>query len=51
MKITKEQIQQGRKKMSAEELQQHIKNTRQGVGVQQNKKKYNRKDKHKSLQY
>ena len=47
MKITKEQIHQGRKKMSPEELQEHLKNVRNGVGVNKNAKKYTRKAKHK----
>lgn len=47
MKISKETIQQGRKKMSATELQEHLKNVKQGVGIRRNKKKYTRKSKYK----
>lgn len=46
IKIDKESVRQSAKKMSAEELQQHLKNTKQGVGVQQSKKSYQRKPKH-----
>lgn len=47
MKITAEQIRKKGKKMSAEELQQHLKNIKAGVGVRPSKKKYTRKEKHK----
>lgn len=47
MKITAEQIRKKGKKMSSEELQQHLKNIKAGVGVRPSKKKYNRKEKHK----
>lgn len=47
MKITAKQIHEGRKRMSAEELQEHLKNVRQGVGVYKSKRVYTRKQKHK----
>ena len=47
MRITKEEVYQKSKKMSREELQEHLKNIRQGVGVTPSKKKYTRKQKHK----
>lgn len=47
MKISGIEITRNSRKMSSEELQQHLKNSRQGVGVQKNKKKYSRKDKYK----
>lgn len=47
MKITKEQIYQKSKKMSSEELQQHLKNISKGASVHKNAKKYNRKSKHR----
>ena len=47
MKITAEQIHKGRKRMSSEELQEHLKHIKQGVGTHKNKKKYTRKTKHK----
>lgn len=39
------------KKMNAQELQEHMKNVRQGVGVHKNKKAYSRKEKHKGGAY
>ena len=45
MKITADEIRKKGKKMSQEELQQHLKNIKQGVGVRPSKKKYNRKKK------
>lgn len=39
------------RKMSNEELQEHMKNTRQGVGIQKNRKKYSRKIKYKKGNY
>ena len=47
MKITKEQIQQGRKKMSNKELQEHIKNMKCASNVHKSRKVYSRKQKHK----
>lgn len=47
VKITAEQIHKGRKRMSSEELQEHLKHIKQGVGTHKNKKKYTRKTKHK----
>ena len=47
MKITKEQIQQGRKKMSREELQEHLKNLKCASNIYKSKKTYSRKQKHK----
>lgn len=47
MKITKEQIYQKSKKMSSEELQQHLKNISKSASVHKNAKKYNRKSKHR----
>lgn len=47
MKITGIEIVRKSRKMSKEELQEHMKNSRQGVGVQRNKKKYTRKIKHR----
>lgn len=47
MKITKEQIQQGRKKMSHEELQEHLKNLKCASNIYKSKKTYSRKQKHK----
>ena len=40
MKITGIEITRKSRKMSKEELQEHMKNSRQGVGIQRNKKKY-----------
>lgn len=51
MKITAEEIRKKGKKMNGEELQQHLKNVRCGVGVQPSKKRYNRKEKHKGRGY
>lgn len=51
MKISAETIRKQGKKMSSEELQQHMKNTQLGVGIQKNKKKYSRKQKHKGQGY
>lgn len=45
MKIKGIDITRKSRKMSSEELQEHMKNTRQGVGTHKNRKKYNRKDK------
>ena len=45
--FTKEQIQQGRKKMSNKELQEHIKNMKCASNVHKSKKVYSRKEKHK----
>lgn len=50
MKITGIEITRKSRKMSKEELQEHMKNSRQGVGIQRNKKKYTRKQKHKQWQ-
>ena len=47
MKITKEQINKGRKKMNAQELQEHMKHMRFASSVHNNGKKYTRKFKHK----
>lgn len=47
MKITKEQIQQGRKKMQPGELQEHIKNMKCASNIYKSKKVYSRKQKHK----
>lgn len=47
MKITGIEITRKSRKMSKEELQEHMKNSRQGVGIQRNKKKCTRKQKHK----
>lgn len=47
MKITKETIQQKRKKMSHEELQEHIKNMKCASNIHESKKTYSRKQKHK----
>lgn len=47
MKITGIEITRKSRKMSKEELQEHMKNSRQGVGTRRNKKKYTRKQKHK----
>ena len=47
MKITKEQINKGRKKMNAQELQEHMKHMRCASSVHKNGKKYTRKVKHK----
>lgn len=46
IKIKSSDIRQTSKKMSREELQEHLKNTRQGVGVHKSKKAYSRKVKH-----
>ena len=46
MKITGIEITRKSRKMSKEELQEHMKNSRQGVGIQRNKKKYTRKQKY-----
>ena len=47
MKITGIEITRKSRKMSKEELREHMKNSRQGVGIQRSKKKYTRKQKHK----
>ena len=46
IQIKSSDIRQTSKKMSPEELQQHLKNSRKGVGVQKSKKAYSRKAKH-----
>lgn len=51
MRIKAEEIRQRGKKMSSEELQQHLKNVKLGVGVHPSKKKYNRKEKHKGQNF
>lgn len=51
MKISGIDIVRKSRKMSKEELQEHLKNSRQGVGIQKNKKKYSRKEKYKSVKY
>lgn len=47
MKITKQQINEGRKKMSKEELQEHLKHMRTASATFKSKKAYNRKEKYK----
>lgn len=47
MKITKEQIHKKSKKMSHDELQEHIKNMKIASNVYKSKKTYTRKEKHK----
>lgn len=49
VKIKGIEINRMSRKMSNEELQEHMKNIRQGVGVQKNKKKYSRKAKHNKM--
>ena len=47
MKITKETIRKYSKKMSPEELQQHLKNLKCASNIYKSKKTYSRKEKHK----
>lgn len=47
IKISSEDIRKKSKKMNQEELQQHLKNSKQGIGVENSKKQYKRKLKHK----
>lgn len=46
--IAAEQMRKRAKKMSYDELQEHLKNSRQGVGIQKSKKQYSRKEKYKT---
>ena len=45
IKMTSVEVYQKSKKMSSEELQEHMKNTRSGNGAHKNHKKYDRKNK------
>lgn len=47
MKITAQQINHGRKKMTTDELQEHLKHMSKASATFKNKKKYSRKDKHR----
>lgn len=47
MKIKSVDIYNKSKKMAPTELQEHLKNVKQGVGVHKSKKAYTRKQKHK----
>lgn len=47
MKITKEQIHKGSKKMAHDELQEHLKNMKVASNIHKSKKAYSRKQKHK----
>ena len=49
MKITKEQIHKGSKKMSQQELQEHLKNMHNASSIHKNAKKYSRKTNHKGV--
>lgn len=46
IKIKSDEIRRTAKKMSQDELQEHLKNIRQGVGIHKSKKAYSRKEKH-----